>query len=318
MITTVTLNPAIDKIVEINNMALGQVHRVSKKVVSLGGKSINVARILSGLGSETKAICFAGEHNYEEISDYAKKDNIQLETILVKGLTRTNVKVVEPDQNYRTTDINEQGFTISNEKLQEMVELIYSWGTKSDYLVLSGSLPKGVPKSFYKDIAIKLKDITNVIIDADGEILMAGIEGAPFLIKPNIDELESALNKKLDSNEAIVKSCQELIEQFKMNYILVSMGADGSILVGKDINLRADVLPVQVLSTVGAGDSMLAGFIYGLTKFDKSEEETKLLKALSYGVASSSIAISTQDHKAIAETELIAFATDVKINKIVI
>jgi 1-phosphofructokinase len=317
MITTVTLNPAIDKIVEINQLSLGQVHRVSHQVVSLGGKSINVARILAGFGGETKAICFAGKDNYDEILTRAQDDHIPIDPIKVNGATRTNVKIVEPDQNYRTTDVNEVGFKITQEELDKMTDLIIEQGKKSEYLVLSGSLPEGVPKDYYKKIALDLKNDTKVIIDADGEILNAGIEGAPFLIKPNIHELEAALNVALDTYDKIVENSRKLINQHKVGYVLVSMGEDGSILVGENIALRAEILPVKVVSTVGAGDSMLAGVIFGLTKFQALEEEERLTKALSYGVASSSIAISTQNHVAIQEDELVKQAQDVSIKRLV-
>lgn len=316
MITTVTLNPAIDKIVEINQLTLGKVHRVSRQVVSLGGKSINVARILSGLDCQTSAVCFAGKDNFDEVSARAKKDQIPLDPILVDGQTRTNVKVIEPDQDYRTTDINEIGFKINEELLHEMTELIIKQGRDSDYIVLSGSLPEGVPKDYYKTIAVELKGVTQVIIDADGEILNAGIEGSPFMIKPNIHELESALGITLDTNEKIVSSCQKLIQDHGLKYILVSMGEKGSLLVGSTISLKADILPLEVVSTVGAGDSMLAGVIYGLTKHIELEESECLKKALSYGVASSAIAISTQDHVAIKDTDLLKLALDVNIRKL--
>lgn len=316
MITTVTLNPAIDKIVEINNMKLGEVHRVSNQVVSLGGKSINVARILQGFECPTKAICFAGKDNFDQVKSHAHDDQIHLVPHMVDGQTRTNVKIVEPDMDYRTTDINEAGFNISHDQLKEMTALIEEHAKESDYMVFSGSLPGGVPADYYRQLAIKLKTVTKVIIDADGEILRLGIEGSPFMIKPNIDELKSAYNRELESNESIAGLCRDIIKEHGLSYILVSMGGDGSILVGENILLRAEVLPVKVVSTVGAGDSMLAGMIFGLTKHMDSDQASCLETALSYGVASSSIAISTQDHVAIKEDELIKTAKTVTITKL--
>jgi 1-phosphofructokinase len=312
MITTVTLNPAIDKVVEISRLVPGQVHRVSHQVVSLGGKSINVARILTGLNNPTKAICFLGKTNYEEIVMLSKEDQIPLEPIMLDGLTRTNVKVVEPDEAYRTTDINEMGFEVSEARLEEMTAVILKHGEASDYIVLSGSLPRGVGVDYYKQIALKLKEKTKVVIDADGEILMKGMEGAPFMIKPNIHELEAAVGKTIDSEAMIVEVCRELIQTYGLTYILVSRGEDGSVLVGAEIVLSAEVIPVKVLSTVGAGDSMLAGMLYGLAE-DSLHNEESLTKALSYGVASSAIAISTMDHKAFDRNMLKDEAQKVKI-----
>lgn len=312
MITTVTLNPAIDKVVEINHLSLGNVHRVANQVVSFGGKSINVARILSGLGCDTSAVCYLGKSNYEEIKDLSKKDGLNLKPIMLDGPTRTNVKIVEPDQSYRTTDLNEAGFKVTPEELKAMETLILEQGKDSDYVVLSGSLPAGIGKDFYKQMALALGKATKVIIDADGEVLMAGMEGAPFMIKPNIHELEAALGIAINSEEDIVKVCRDLIQQYGITYILVSRGEDGSVLVGEDLVLSAGIVPVEALSTVGAGDAMLAGVIYGLTQ-QKGDRTEQMNKALSYGVASSAIAISTQDHLVIDAERLEETASKVEM-----
>ncbi len=316
MITTVTLNPAMDKVVEINKMALGEVHRVENQVISLGGKSINVARILSGLKMETKAVCFLGRGNYEEVEALSLEDQIPLEPVMLPGLTRTNVKIVEPDHGYRTTDINEAGFTVDQEAQKAITELIELHGSASDYTVLSGSLPMGIGKDYYKRIALAMGQKTRVIIDADGEVLKAGMEGAPFLIKPNIHELASAVGSEIKGETAIISVCRQLINTHGITYILVSRGEEGCILVGSDLVLSAEALPVQVLSTVGAGDSMLAGFIYGLTKEHELNQKERLKKALAYGVASSAIAISSQNHKAIEASNLIKTADLVVVKEI--
>lgn len=308
MITTVTLNPAIDKVVEIRNMSLGKVHRVSRQVVSFGGKSINVARILTGLGSDTDAVCYLGKSNYQKVKELAEAEDLQMKVIMLDGPTRTNVKIVEPDQAYRTTDINEAGFNVSKEEYDQMITLIDAQAESSDYIVMSGSLPVGVGKDFYKEMAIKLKDKTKVIVDADGEVLMSAMEGGPFMIKPNKYELEAAVGRQANTEEEIIDVATELIDRYGITYILVSRGEDGSILVGKDLVLSAGILPVNVLSTVGAGDSMLAGMLYGLT-----EDDSDLKTALTYGVASSAIAISSQDHKKIDVKTLKNTATKVPV-----
>lgn len=314
MITTITLNPAIDKIVEISDMRLGHVHRVSKMIKALGGKSINVARILSGLNVETKAICFAGKDNLDEVIAHAEHDKIPIEPIVIEGLTRTNVKITEPDQGYRTTDINEPGFKITDQQLELMTETILAQAKKSEFVVISGSLPDGVPSTYYKNLAIQLKSHTKVIIDADNKILASAMEGSPFLIKPNIHELESAVGKTLENLDQVIEVCKNLIINYQMGYILVSMGEKGSLLVGEDVVIQADILPVKVVSTVGAGDSMLAGFVFGLMETNASEYSLEQLKqALSYGVASSSIAISTQDHVSFKYELLIEKAKEVPL-----
>jgi len=311
MITTVTLNPAIDKVVEIHHMSLGSVHRVGKQVVSFGGKSINVARILTGLGCPTEAVCYLGKTNYEEVKALADGENLQVKAIMLEGPTRINVKIVEPDQAYRTTDINEAGFQVSKEDMRQMVTLIDKQAEASTYMVMSGSLPGGVNKDFYKEMVLRLKDKTKVIIDADGEVLMAAMEAGPFMIKPNNHELEAAVGRPANTQEEIVDVAKELIKRYGITYVLVSRGEEGSILVGEGIVLLAGILPVQVLSTVGAGDSMLAGMLFGLT-----EDECDQMTALKYGVASSAIAISSQDHKGIDVAELKARAAEVAVRSL--
>ncbi len=315
MITTVTLNPAIDKVVEINDMALGKVHRISKQVMSLGGKSINVARILQGLETETKAVCFLGKNNLDEVKSMAQSQGIPLASIEVDGYTRTNVKVVEPDQGYRTTDLNEQGFAIPKEKLDAMTEMIKKEAASSDAIVLSGSLPKGVEKDYYKFLTNELKNITQVIVDADGEVLNSSMEAGPFMIKPNIHELESAVGKELKSTEDIITVSRELLKEHGMTYILVSLGEDGAILVGESSVLSAKALPVEAVSTVGAGDTMLAGFIYGLSSNGELSVEARMEKALTYGVAAGAIAVSTQDHKGFSATTLVTRAEEVTVTQ---
>lgn len=309
MISTVTLNPAIDKVVDISNMELGKVHRIAKQTVSFGGKSINVARILTGFKQETKAICYLGKNNLSEIMDMANKDELKIESILLDGLTRTNVKIVEPDQDYRTTDINEAGFLVTQEEVNSMVDLIKEQGYESDFVVLSGSLPKGVTSDFYKKMTLVLKGKTKVVVDADGEVLQLAMEAGPFMIKPNNHELEAATGIEIKTEEDIVKVSRVLLKKYGITYILVSRGEEGSVLVGEDLVLSAGILPVQVVSTVGAGDSMLAGMIYGLSN------DVDLSKALSYGVAASSIAISSQDHKTIDTKHLEEVAKQVTIIK---
>ncbi|MBN2221160.1 MAG: 1-phosphofructokinase family hexose kinase, partial [Vallitaleaceae bacterium] len=244
MITTITLNPAIDRMIEVTEFEFGRVHRVQKVVKSLGGKSINVARILTGLDIKTQAVCFVGSRNLEEVKSFANQDQIRLVTIEVDGYTRTNVKLIEPDCDYRTTDLNEPGFFISKEKLDKMTELIVEQAQISDYVVLSGSLPAGIEANYYRELALKLAKITKVVIDADGVVLLEGMKGSPYLIKPNIHELESALSRELHNEQEIVKACEELIATYSIQYILVSMGEKGSILVGNQIALKADIIPV--------------------------------------------------------------------------
>lgn len=314
MITTVTLNPAIDKIVELKEVSLGEVHRISDQVVSLGGKSINVSRILSGLEVKTQAICFVGKDNFSQIANHAEDEGLHIEPLIVNGLTRTNVKIVESSMNFRTTDINEIGFSITSKELDQMTERILIAGRQSDFVVLSGSLPAGVPNDYYKVLGKMLKPYTKVVIDADEEVLRLACDSSPYLIKPNIHELEAAYNVTLKTHKQIISLCRKLIELHSITYIIVSMGSEGSLLVASDIALFAEVLKVNVVSTVGAGDSMLAGLLYGLENGQADDHLGTLKQTLTYGTACGAIAIQTKKHTIITEKELIETSKQVTIN----
>lgn len=307
MITTITLNPAIDRTVELEQITLGHVNRAKQTREDLGGKSINVARLLKGYGIHTKALFFAGRDNWDAVNHYIKKDGMDAHVVLVDGKTRINTKLVEPSIS-RTTDINEAGFVTNEKDYESLLKLILTESPHSEYVVMSGSLPPMLPTTIYKEIGQKLKGMTKVVLDADSEALLEGLKGSPFLIKPNIHELESALKCEFKDLGSIIDGARQLLFNYDIEYALVSMGADGSILIAKDKAIKADIIPVQVKSTVGAGDAMLAGFIYSL------HEGCTLEQALANGVASSALTISHDGLLTYSLEELASYAKQVQLH----
>lgn len=309
MITTVTLNPAIDRTIIVNQFEYGAVNRVVSSREDIGGKGINVARILLALGSPSKAVGFIGRTNYPQAQTLLHNDAIPTEFVFVDAPTRMNMKLLE-SSTHTTTDINEAGFTVSEQDLDAVRLLISSSAVESSFMVFSGSVPKGLDSSTYRKMIEQLPSNCKAALDADGILLMEGLKAAPYIIKPNIHELESALGRTLASNREVVGAANDLIHQYNITYVLVSMGGNGSIVVTKDQALYASPLSVNVKGTVGAGDSMLAGFIHGLAQgFD-------IPAALAWATACGALAVSQEGTQAFSKIDVEKMAALVLISTI--
>ncbi|VDN48227.1 Tagatose-6-phosphate kinase [Petrocella atlantisensis] len=309
MITTITLNPALDRTIHIHSIKYGEVNRVGEIREDLGGKGINVGRILSGFTLPTMNMTILGQSNYHEILEYFKKDEMAVNYVEVPGHTRTNIKIVEKDLN-RTIDLNESGLSVDSKNYEKFLEKLDAIAPKSEYLIMSGSLPEGLPKDTYKEIANRYGKQVKIIIDADDDVLSEGLKGEPYLIKPNIHELENALNRKLESDVEIIEAAREIIKRYKMTYVLVSMGAKGSLLVSAEEAYRGGTIDVDIISTVGAGDAMLAGFIYGLSR------KKPLNDCLAIAAACSALTISVEGYPRLDLDDVYDRARQVTVTKL--
>lgn len=285
MITTVTLNPAIDRTVVVEAFAFGEVNRVQSVREDMGGKGINVARILKALGSPAQATGFIGQANIGHVRALLEQDGLDTDLIEIDAATRTNTKLLDL-QTRSTTDINEAGFAVDAAAIAAITAKIDDLSAHSQFMVFSGSLPQGLPSDFYRQLISRVQPPCQSVLDADGLLLLEGLKAAPTLIKPNIHELESALETSLETESAIVEACHRLISQYGIVYVLVSMGGAGSILVSQDRAIFAEPLKVEVRGTVGAGDSMLAGFIHCLA------QNLGLEQALAWATACGALAVS--------------------------
>lgn len=289
MITAITFNPALDRTISVENIIYGEVNRVGHFREDLGGKGINMGRILGGFGIDTKHITVIGEENEKTVLNLFEKDNMSLEYVKVQGHTRTNMKIVERKKNI-TTDINEAGSKVDKQDIDKLFKLIDQSALDSNYLVMGGSLASGMPVDMYGQVARKYKGHCHVVIDADDDYLLEGLKGSPYLIKPNIHELENALDRELKTNEEVIEAAREIISKYGVTYVLVSMGKDGSLLVTESQAFKGDAIETTVVSTVGAGDSMLAGFVFGL------EKNMSLKQSLAFGAACSMLTISVEGY----------------------
>lgn len=282
MITTVTANPAIDRTVIVENLKPGSVNRVIRSRVDAGGKGINVAKNLKNLGDEVIALGFLGP-NAQYIIDCLEEEGIKSDFVRIKNDTRTNIKISDILKG-EVTDLNEYGPEVSKEEIELLKASIFKYAEKSKVLVLSGSLPLGVPKTFYKEVIKELKNRDlKIILDADNQALLYGIEERPFMIKPNVHELEDVVGKRLETLEEIIEEGKKLNKK-GIEIVAISMGSKGSIVITNEAVFRVKPVKVEVKGTVGAGDAYVAGFAHGIYRGLSLEETIKIAAALSTSV----------------------------------
>lgn len=280
MVITITLNPAIDKTVEINEFNIGGVNRVSSMRIDAGGKGINVSKVIKSLDGKSKALGILAGENGKYIKNYLDKLQIDNNFVFLSGETRTNLKIIDA-ANHTNTDINEIGNPVSNEELKKVEKSIFDELAKENVVVFSGSVPAGVPKNIYRAWIKQVNEYgAKAILDADGELLQEGIKAGPYLIKPNIHELERLYNKELESINEVAETAKDLFK-YGIEKIVVSLGEDGALFIDSKNIIHAYGLKVDVKSTVGAGDSMVAALALSLEKGYSLEETVQLAVATS-------------------------------------
>ena len=305
MIYTVTLNPSIDYVIKVDKLTTGNINRVNEEHVYPGGKGINVTRILKSLDNDNIALGFVSGFTGDYIINSLQELNLKSDFIKVKeGFTRINVKVKSEEE----TEINGQGPKISEEELNQFYKVIDKL-VDGDILILSGSIPSCLDERLYESIMKKVEDRDiKVIVDATKNLLLNVLKYKPFLIKPNNHELAEMFNVELNSTEDVVFYARKLKEMGAQN-VLISMGKDGALLVTENDEVFASsVAKGEVVNSVGAGDSMVAGFIAGYLKSNSYEE------ALRVGAASGGATAFSSD---LATREFIDKLVDeIKIEKI--
>ncbi len=290
MIITVTMNPAIDKTVDLGHMVSGGLNRVKNVILDAGGKGINVSKTIKELGGETIATGFVGGTGGILIKKVLEEEEIKTDFIEIRSEIRTNLKVVEADGN--VTEFNEPGPMITEEELERLFEKLINYANKATLFVLAGSIPNGVDKTVYKTLTQRLKEKgAKVFVDADGELFVHALEAAPDIIKPNRHELEEYFHKDYRVDEAeLVDMGQQIITR-GIGMMAVSLGQLGALFMGEEQVLRCPGLKVEAHSTVGAGDAMVAAIAYGLDK------KLSLIECAKLGVAASAGAVTTKGTK---------------------
>lgn len=279
MIYTVTLNPALDKTVEIPSLTIDSVNRITAMRTDPGGKGINVSKVIQKLGGKSVATGILGGATGRAIQSAVEEMGLETSFCFVEGETRTNLKVVDP-VNHTNTDINEPGVTVSEEVLEDLLAQLSGRLCSDDLVVLSGSLPKGAPVDTYRTwVAACREKGAKVILDVDGSLLAAGLEASPYLIKPNNHELSALLGRSLETKEELKAAACQLMDRYGISKVVVSMGGDGALYVTKEDTIYAEGLQVPVGSTVGAGDSVVAALAVAEERGMSLEEAVRLSTA---------------------------------------
>lgn len=267
MIYTLTLNPSIDYVLKIDKFSDGETLRSNTEEKYPGGKGIMVSKLLKNLGEKSVNIGFLGGFTGDFIRKKLNDLGIEEDFTNIEDDSRINVKL-----KYETeTEINAQGPQITEEEIEEFLNYLDQL-QEDDFVIISGSIPKSLGDDFYR-VIVNLLEMNNVrfALDTSGKKLFKLSSYKPFLVKPNKKELEEIFEDKIDSDEKIVKYARKLIDQGAEN-VIVSLGKDGSIFVDNSVIYKAKPIEGKLINSVGSGDSMVAGYIYGymkgLSKFD--------------------------------------------------
>ncbi len=305
-ILTVTFNPCIDKTITMDGFNYGGLNRADTVREDVGGKGINVAKVLRSFGAPCIAYAMVAGQNGQKLEDFLLREGIDALFTKVQGEIRTNHKIVNTKDRI-TTEINEKGFAVSEDDCASAVETIEKALEFCDILVLAGSIPNGMDDRIYADL-IKLANShdVKVILDADTEKLKHGIAAKPYAIKPNLYEFELLTGKKLDTTDVIVSEAKKLIQK-GIELVVVSMGADGAVFADRGGAYKAEPFAIECKSTVGAGDSMVAAMAYSIYNGLSLEEMAKL------SIAAGSITSSKEGTDVCMAEEVMARKDVVKI-----
>ncbi|MBQ9632613.1 MAG: 1-phosphofructokinase [Lachnospiraceae bacterium] len=269
MIYTCTFNPSLDYIVSVDNFKTGKVNRTNAELLFPGGKGINVSLVLKNLGIDSTALGFMAGFTGNEIARLLTVQDIRSQFIMVeKGLSRINVKLRSNEE----TEINGMGPSIEQNDIDRLYGQLDRL-SEGDTLVLAGSIPSVMPESMYQDICEHLKDHgIRIVVDATKDLLLNVLEYHPFLIKPNNHELGEIYGVELKTKEEVIPYAKKLVERGARN-VLVSMAGEGALLIAEDGSVvESDPPKGKVKNSVGAGDSMVAGFIAGYEKTGSFEQ----------------------------------------------
>lgn len=262
MITTITFNPSIDKRYILDDIVKGEVVRAKKVQNTAGGKGLNVSRVIRLLGEEVTATGFLGGHSGNFISDRLIELKIKDKFVKIKGETRSCLAVITKD--LTQTEILEPGPIVEEDEIERWREAYDEILNNSSIVCASGSLPKGMMSSAYKEIIEKanLKGV-KFLLDTSGEALVQGIQGKPFFIKPNIDELKMITGESVNNDNDIIKIIDK-IHSSGVEFIFVSLGSKGSLIGYKGKKYRVQVPKIKAVNPVGSGDSTVAGVAVAL------------------------------------------------------
>jgi 1-phosphofructokinase len=309
MIITVTMNPAVDKTAMIPALVPHGLNRLRDVVQDVGGKGINVSKTIAALGGNSLATgLLAGATGKMIWNTLQQMEGVEPRFLFVEGQTRTNLKLVEP--NGMLTELNEQGPTVTEAARLALVEQSEQMAQPGVLFVIAGSVSGGVPAEFYRSLIerIHAKGAT-VFLDADGELFQQGVKACPDIIKPNAFELCQFFGRETAEESEIIAMGRELNRR-GVGIVCVSMGAQGAVFIQKEHTWRAQGLKVNVRSSVGAGDAMVAAISYGL------DQKLPMEQCLRLAVATSAATCTTEGTKTPSLHEILALEKQVQLHLI--
>ncbi|HIW50768.1 MAG TPA: 1-phosphofructokinase [Candidatus Blautia intestinavium] len=282
MIVTVTMNPAIDKTIEIDRLNRGNLNRIEKIEYDAGGKGINVSKTIRELGGESIATGFLGGNAGRVIEEVLDSRGIKHDFVWVDGETRTNTKVCEQDGT--VTELNEKGPEITPEQLTNLLEKLDDLADDNVLFILAGSIPGNMEKDIYARIIERVhKKGAKVLLDADRELFRKGLEQKPDMIKPNQWEIEELQGFSHGVSDKELINVAEKMQKDGIDTVVISLGKNGALFVLENYVAKGMPLKVDVHSTVGAGDAMVAAMAYSFEKKMEPRETARLCMAVSAG-----------------------------------
>ncbi|WAA09878.1 1-phosphofructokinase [Fervidibacillus albus] len=284
MIYTVTLNPSVDYVVQVDDFQLGTLNRTRRNEVYPGGKGINVSRVLNRLSIPSTALGFIGGFTGQYIETILQKEGVRTDFVTTDGLTRINIKL----KSEKETEINGEGMEIPSEKVDAFFQKIDKL-QRDDLLVIAGSAPRSLPKDLYEKVAeLARKKGVKLVVDVSGSPLSQLVTYSPFFMKPNHHELGELFQREITNVAEAVHCGQQLIEQ-GVEHLVISMAEQGALYLNREGVWKATVPKGTVKNSVGAGDSLVAGFIGTLAKTND------VMAAFRFGVASGSATAFSED-----------------------
>lgn len=261
MIYTVTFNPSLDYYVKVNNLKSGIVNRTSTEYITVGGKGLNVSLALKELGDPSYALGFVAGFTGRAIDEKVSALGLEHEFLEVEGQSRINVKIKSTTE----TDINGTGALVTEDEVARLTKRLKALLKDGDWLIICGSVPPPLDDKTYENLLKKIKTVKNinVVVDACGGLLTNTLKYRPFLIKPNIFELSEIFGLKTLPNTKEIAACARTLQKQGARNVIVSMGSDGAVMVTEtDQAMYVRAARGQLVNSVGAGDSMIAGFIH--------------------------------------------------------
>lgn len=286
MILSVTLNPCVDHVLFVDQLLVGDTNRIVRTETDAGGKGVNLSRVVAELGGKTTATGFLGGGPGAYVRKVLDLQGVEHDFVEVGLDTRMNFSV-EQASGAPPTTLNDKGPKIKVEEWAALIEHVRAYSNKASWVALGGSLPPGVPPDAYAILTgIAKEEGAKVLLDADGEPMKLGMHAKPTMIKPNSKEAARLLNRPVDTTEAAVQAANELLT-LGLEIAIVSRGVDGAVLASGDEAWIGYTPAVEAKSTIGSGDSLLGGFLYGLVS------NLGLEKAFALGLASGAATAAT-------------------------